>query len=196
MSPRMHLDLPTILEAAAELADRHGLQAVTLATLAKKLQIRPPSLYNHIAGLSDLRKQLAIYGMGRLHQLMTVEAVGRSGDEAVRALARAYMAFARAHPGLYEAALASPDLSDPDVQLAGQPIVDLLVRVLRAYELDGEAALHAVRGLRSLLHGFASLELRGGFQLPLDREESLRLLIDTFLAGMRALREQPKRNEC
>jgi hypothetical protein len=47
-----------------------------------------------------------------------------------------------------------------------------------------EAALHAIRGLRSVLHGFASLEQKGGFGLPLDLDVSFRLLVDAFLTGL------------
>jgi len=187
MSPRIGLDLPAILQAAAELADEHGFDAVTLASLARKLGIRPPSLYNHVDGLGDLRKKLAVYGLRQLHDDLARAAIGRSGDDAVRALAEAYVAFVRNRPGLYEATLRSPDPKDPEVQRAGKETSDLVVRVLRAYGLEEEAALHAVRGLRSLLHGFASLEQKGGFGLPLSPDKSFRLMIDTFLAGIRRM---------
>lgn len=188
MSPRIGLDLPTILQAAAEIADMQGIDEVTLASLASKLEIRSPSLYNHVNGLQGLRKKLAIHGLEQLHVVMTRAAVGRAGDDAVRALSEAYVAFARTHPGLYEATLRAPDPQDPEVQKAGAEIVDLVIRVLRAYDLEDEGALHAVRGLRSILHGFASLEQRGGFGLPLDLNVSLRLLIDTFLAGIHMMK--------
>jgi AcrR family transcriptional regulator len=192
MSPRIGLDLPTILQAAAEIADTHGIEAVTLASLAKKLKIRPPSLYNHVDGLHGLRKKLAVHGLEQLNSILTRAVIGRSGDDAVRALGEAYVSFARSHPGLYEATLLAPDLRDPDVQRAGSESVDLVVRVLNAYGLEDEAALHAVRGLRSILHGFASLEQRGGFGLPLDLDLSLRLLIDSFLAGIHTIKQNVK----
>lgn len=188
MSPRIGLDLQTILLAAAELADMHGIDGVTLASLANKLDIRSPSLYNHVNGLPGLRQKLAIYGLGQLLAVMTRAAVGRTKDDAVRALGEAYVSFARTHPGLYDATLRAPDPQDPDVQRAGGEIVDLVLRVLSAYGLENDAALHAVRGLRSILHGFVSLEQRGGFGLPLDLQVSLRLLIDTFLAGIHVMK--------
>ena len=40
------------------MTDTQGLDEVTLAPLAKKLNIRPPSLYNHINGLPALLKSL------------------------------------------------------------------------------------------------------------------------------------------
>jgi AcrR family transcriptional regulator len=184
MSPRIGLDLSTILQTATEIADKDGLDAVTLATLAKKLGIRPPSLYNHIDGLHGLRKQLAVYGLEQLYNTLAQAAIGRSGDDAVHALGNAYVTFARTHPGLYEATLQAPDPQDTDLQRASQEIVSLTLRVLQAFDLDEETALHAVRAFRSMFHGFASLEQKGGFGLPLDHDVTLRFLIDTFLAGL------------
>lgn len=187
MSNRVRLDLPTIVTAAAEIADTKGIAEVTLASLALKLNVRSPSLYNHINGLPGLRNKLAIYGLTMLNGELTKAAVGRSGDDAVRAFGKAYIAFARAHPGLYESTLLPPDSSDAEYVRVGEQSVELVLSVLREYGLKDEAALHAVRGLRSVLHGFASLEQKGGFGLPLSLDITLELLIDTFLAGMRAL---------
>lgn len=50
MSPRIGLTLPKIVETAAEIADTNGIQEVTLASLAQRLGIRSPSLYNHVKG--------------------------------------------------------------------------------------------------------------------------------------------------
>ncbi len=46
-------------------------------------------------------------------------------------------------------------------------------------------AVHAVRVLRSLVHGFSTLELAGGFGLPLDADESFRILCRMLVAGLR-----------
>lgn len=186
MSPRIGLDLPTLLQAATEIADQNGIEAVTLASLAQKLEIKSPSLYNHVNGLNGLRKKLAIYGLEQLHKTLTYAAIGRSGDEAIRAMGKAYVTFARTHPGLYEATLLSPDPQDSEVQLAVKPVLDLILQVLEVYGLSGSDALHITRGLRSLLHGFASLEQKRGFGLPLDLDVSLEILLDTYLAGIRA----------
>jgi AcrR family transcriptional regulator len=190
--PKIGLDLTTILEAAGELADQKGIYEVTLANLAKRLDIRPPSLYNHFDGLTGLRKQLAIFGINKLYSELVHTAVGRSGEEAILELSKTYIQFSRKHPGIYDAALLAPDMKDPDVQAAGGKIVDLVVRVLQAYDLKGDGALHAVRGLRSILHGFSSLEQKGGFELELDLETSLLLVIKAFIAGFDMLKKDSK----
>lgn len=182
--PKVGLELIEILEAAAEIADQNGMGEVTLANLAKKLGIRPPSLYNHFDGLGGLRKKMAIYGIERLYEVLAEAAIGVAGDEAVMTISKAYVNFARKHPGLYEATLMAPEMEDEDVQLAGSKIVSLTVRVLQAYKLEGDAALHAVRGLRSILHGFSSLEKSGGFKMALDLDESLEIIIKAFMQGI------------
>ncbi|CAH2716927.1 hypothetical protein BACCIP111895_04115 [Neobacillus rhizosphaerae] len=182
--PKIGLDLTTILESAGEIANKQGMQEVTLANLAKKLGIRPPSLYNHFDGLPGLRKKLAIYGIEKIYEAMANAAIGVSGTEAVLAISQAYVNFARMNPGVYEAALMAPDPEDEEFQLAGARVVDLSIRVLQAYHLEGDYALHAVRGLRSILHGFSALEQKGGFKLSLDLDESLMIIMKAFLAGI------------
>lgn len=183
--PKVGLEITEILEVACEIADQFGMQEVTLANLAKKLGIRPPSLYNHFDGLSGLKKKMAIYGIDQLYAKLEKAAIGVSGDEAVLSISKAYVDFARSHPGIYEATLMAPDMEDEDIQDAGAKVVDLTVRVLQTYRLEGDTALHAVRGLRSILHGFSSLEQRGGFKMALDLNDTLEIIIKAFIRGIR-----------
>jgi AcrR family transcriptional regulator len=187
--PKVALDLETVIETAADIADQFGVQEVTLANLAKRLNIRPPSLYNHVEGLPGLRKELAILGLNKLYAELSATAVGFTGEKAIIQLSKTYINFARKHPGLYEATLLAPDPKDQDVQASGGKIVDLTINVLREYDLEGDSALHAVRGLRSILHGFSSLEQKGGLELALDLDVSLRLIIKAFLAGIGELKK-------
>ena len=190
MSPRRGLELQVILETAAEIANKKGVEAITLAALAKKLQIKPPSLYNHVDGLLGLQNKLAIYGLEQLLKELTKASVGRAGSKAVHAIAEAYISFARKQPGLYELTLKAPNEEDPDYHTAANEIVELFIRIFQAYHLKDEAAIHAVRGIRSLLHGFTSLEQKGGFALSVDLDVSFRVMIDTFLAGISRLTER------
>jgi AcrR family transcriptional regulator len=185
VSPRAGLDRATLVAAAAELADAEGPEAVTLARLAARFGVRPPSLYNHVAGLDDLRRELARRGLRDLTDRLLRAAAGRAGDEAVLALGRAYRAFARAHPGLYAATLRAPDPADPVWVHLGDDLVALIADVLAGYGLRGDDALHAIRALRSLLHGFVALEAAGGFGLPLDLDESFQRLLAGYVGGLR-----------
>jgi hypothetical protein len=58
--------------------------------------------------------------------------------------------------------------------------------VLASYGLRGEEALHATRGFRSVVHGFATLEAAGGFGIPPDLDESFDRLLRTSSQGCKA----------
>ena len=104
------------------------------------------------------------------------------------AIMQAYRRFMLARPGLYAATVQAPAPDDVELQQASQPFLDVIVAVLAPYGLDEQSAIHAVRGLRAIVHGFATLELAGGFGLPLDRDESFRRLVQLYVAGLRAAR--------
>lgn len=184
MSPRAGLDKQSVLLAAAELADQTGVESVTMASLAKKLNVRSPSLYNHINGMQGLRKMLALHGIDQLNKRMLLAVAGRSRDEAVQALARAYLGFVREHPGLYDALFMASEIRDEEMRAKEYEVAELVVRVLQGYSLQEDKALHYVRVFRSLVHGFASLEQRGGFGLSLDTDDSFQLAVQTLLAGI------------
>lgn len=185
--PKVALDKTTILQASAELLNEHGSDSLTLAMLAKKLNIKPPSLYNHFDGLPGIKRELAILSLEKLYIDLTAASAGRQppGEEGVLALSESYLLFARTNPGLYETALAAPNPEDELVYLAGKKIVDLVVDAIEPFGLKKDEAIHAVRGLRSIMHGFASLEQKGGFGIPLDLDDSYKITVRAYLAGLR-----------
>ena len=180
--PRVGLDSDAVVAAAAGLADDVGLEQLTLARLAAALGIRTPSLYAHVDGLPDLRARMGARGARELATELQLAAAGRSGADAVRAVAAAYRAYAHAHPGSYAAMQAVSEREEN--QAAGAAVVGVLLAVLSAYELDGDAAIHAVRAVRSALHGFVVLEREGGFGIPLSLDDSFATLVEMIDAGL------------
>jgi AcrR family transcriptional regulator len=184
-----HIDLERVVQVAVDLADRQSFDAVSLAKVAEELGIRIPSLYNYVTGLPGLRYQMALWGLRQATDKLRRAAVGKAGDEAVYAIAIAYREFALAHPGIYAAALRSDLSGSPEGVVAGKEIVEVAAAVLAFYGFNGDDALHAVRALRSVLHGFVDLEVGGGFGLPLDCEESFRRLVHMLIQGFHAQHE-------
>ena len=182
--PRQGLDTGRVVGAAVALADAQGLEAVTLAAVAASLDVRPPSLYNHVAGRDGLLRAIALRALRELAAAMRDASVGRAGPDALTAAARAYRAYAHAHPGRYAATLRAPAPGDDEHVAAAREVLDVVVAVIRAWNLEGDAAVHAIRTVRSALHGFVALEAAGGFELPVDLETSFDRLVATVAAGL------------
>jgi AcrR family transcriptional regulator len=178
-----------VVKAAAELVNAEGLEALSLGRLAQQLGVQTPSLYNHVAGLPGLHRELALMSVHELGEQLGNAVIGKSGAEAVLAGAEAYRAYIKANPGLYMAGLRSSGLQEPidvELQSAQERVVQIALAVMNSFGLKGKEALHAVRGWRSLVHGFATLEVAGGFGLPLDCDESFRRLINLFVQGLQS----------
>jgi AcrR family transcriptional regulator len=186
MARSVGLDRGQVVAAAADLADRHGLEQLTLAQVAAQLGVRLPSLYNHVAGLPGLRHELALLAGRELLERLSQAAIGKAAEAAVMAVGQAYRHYVLEHPGRYAAIVRAPAPDDTELQQVSQAIIEVVLAVLEPYGLDEAAAIHAVRGLRSIAHGFATLELAGGFGLPLDRDESFLRLLRAYVAGLRS----------
>ena len=63
--------------------------------------------------------------------------------------------------------------------------------MLRGYRLDSGQEIHAMRMPRSFLHGFAILEVAGGFQIDTDVDDSFAWMIDFVDRGLRATTLRP-----
>jgi AcrR family transcriptional regulator len=186
LSPRVGLNQEIITNKALEIADREGMEAVTMATLAKELTIKPPSLYNHFKGLTEIKQALAIKALKLFYQhLKTASLHTTEGSETIQAIGKAYIEFATQHPGLYEAVLTAADPSSKNVQIAEEAIVDLTKEALSVYPLNEKEMIHSVRGLRSILHGLVELKRKGGFKLQVDLEESQEVILEIFIRGLK-----------
>ncbi len=188
---RAGLSREAVVRAAAELVSAEGAGALTIHRLARELKIKPPSLYNHIGGLDELWRDLALLNARELGNRLTAAAVGRSGPAGIMALAQAYRAYIKESPGLYQASLrASGNLSkpDPELQAAEERSLGVVLALVESLDLTGDEAIHAVRGLRSAIHGFVTLEVAGGFGLTIDIDESFRRLVEMTIRGLSNVR--------
>ena len=183
--PRAGLTPDVVLDAAAEIADADGLPAATLTRLAGKLGVRPPSLYKHVDGQEAIQRGLALRGLREATARAQRATVGKAGDDALFAFARAYWQFARERPGLYAASVRAAKLGENDIAAAGEALLAVVLSVLAGYGVKGDDALHATRGLRAIVHGFVSLDAAGGFRLKLDLDESLSRLLKAFSADLK-----------
>lgn len=186
--PRVGLDPAAVVAAGAALADEVGFANLTMGSLAERLGVRTPSLYKHVSGQEDLSRRIAILALNEAADAIGGAIQGYADRDALAAAARAFRAFVLEHPGRYAATIGL-ELSGPDDPLttASRRLLDVFKAVLRGYEI-GEADMdHALRMVRALCHGFATLQAAHGFQMSADVDESFEWLIAFTDRGLRTM---------
>jgi AcrR family transcriptional regulator len=176
--PRAGLDTAGVVRGAAEVADEVGFANLSMGLVAERLGVRTPSLYKHVDGLADLGRKIAVLALTELGDAVRDAIQGRSGPAALDGLARAMRDYVIEHPGRYAATIGIPEGGPGDpLTVAGQRIIASMVAVLEGYRIGPDDMSHALRTLRSLLHGFATLQAANGFQWNADAEESFTWLV-------------------
>jgi len=158
MASRVGLDRAAVVQAAIDIVDAQGVDALTMARLAASLGIRVPSLYAHVPGQSGLRRELWMWTVRDLGDRLRESVMGRSGHEALSAFARAFRDYAHEFPGRYQLTLSPPDPLDDEALAVGRRANKAFDAVIRSYALTGDEAVHLGRAVRAAIHGFVGLE--------------------------------------
>ncbi|MFC5063593.1 TetR/AcrR family transcriptional regulator [Actinomycetospora atypica] len=165
-----------IVDAARELAEDQGWDAVTTRRLADRIEYSQPVLYGHFPGGKDeIVAAVALEGFVDLERTLR-EAVGdREGRTAVAALADAYLDFAAGHPAVYTAMfdLALLPFASDDTPAPLRGGFEVFRTTLAGDPEDAEIGWAA-------LHGLATLRRAG--RLPAGTEERRRERVVELLA--------------
>jgi AcrR family transcriptional regulator len=171
-SPYHHGDLHgALLKAAQIVLERDGLPGLTLRAVAREAGVSHAAPTHHFGDLTGLVSELAAIGFRNFNAAMT--AAGASGTtplESALARAKAYLAYARAQPGMYQLMFRTErlDMNRPNLREAANASFAGLARVIGAGHSDSVAtdALTIEQAAQiartwSLVHGFTMLTLDG-----------------------------------
>ena len=177
----------SVTEAGAALADEIGFAQLSMGLVAERLGVRTPSLYKHVTSQADLAHRIAVLAMTELGDAIRDATQGRAGSDALAAAAQAMRTYVKEHPGRYAAGNSARPTGPEDPLIpASNRLLASLAAVLRGYHLDPSQEIHALRMLRSMLHGFATLEVAGGFQIDTDVDDSFTWMINLVDHGLQA----------
>lgn len=151
-----------LAQAGAELADEVGFEQVTISEVARRFDVKVASLYSHVASSHDLKTRIALLALEELADRGAAAMAGRAGKDALTALANVYRDYAHEHPGRYAATKLPLDPGTAAAS-AGPRHAQMTRAILRGYDLAEPDQTHAVRLLGSVIHGYVTLELAGGF---------------------------------
>jgi AcrR family transcriptional regulator len=158
-----------------------------MGLLAERLGVRTPSLYKHVTNQADLLHRVAVLAAVELGDALRDATQGRAGSDALEAAAQTFRSYVTRHPGRYAAGNAVPPAGPEDpLTVAADRMLRSFSAVLRGYALAPEQETHALRTVRSALHGFAVLEAEGGFRYTTDVDESFAWLVRLLDQGLRS----------
>jgi AcrR family transcriptional regulator len=186
--PRAGLTTALVTEAGAALADEVGFAQLSMGLLAQRLGVRTPSLYKHVTSQADLVHRIAVQAATELADHIRDATQGRAGSEALTAGAHAMRMYVKKHPGRYAAGNAARPTGPDDPLIAAiDRVLASWTAMLHGYHIDPGQQSHALRMLRAMLHGFATLEAADGFQINADVEDSFTWMTDFIDRGLRSL---------
>jgi AcrR family transcriptional regulator len=158
-----------LLEAAERVLERDGLSGLTLRAVAREAGVSHAAPTHHFGDLTGLVSELAAIGFRQFNAAMAAAcAAGTSPIEKAMARAKAYVAYAQAHPGMYGLMFRTErlDMSRPSLHEAASAAFAGLAGAIGAsrHEEIHEEALSleqaaAIARAWSLVHGFTTLLL-------------------------------------
>jgi AcrR family transcriptional regulator len=160
-----------LLRAAEKVLERDGLQGLTLRAVAREAGVSHAAPTHHFGDLTGLVSELAAIGFRQFNAAMAAaDSSGSSMLEKAMARAKAYVAYARAHPGMYGLMFRTErlDMTRPSLHEAAQAAFAGLAGAIGASRHEQIAAealsldqAAAIARAWSLVHGFTMLLLDG-----------------------------------
>ncbi|MBV8949573.1 MAG: WHG domain-containing protein, partial [Actinobacteria bacterium] len=168
-----------VVRTAADIADREGWASVTLSRVARELHRHVTSMYTHVDSVDELRRKVALLAAAEMGDLLWTAALGRTGADALTAVADVYRTYPREHPGRSEALITYGSRDDEFIALAAR-MSEPLRATLRSYGLDDRQVEHAHRVFSATLRGFSTGEAVGLYETHGDADETYRQILALF----------------
>jgi AcrR family transcriptional regulator len=160
-----------LLKAAEKVLEREGLQGLTLRAVAREAGVSHAAPTHHFGDLTGLLSELAAIGFRKFNAAMAAaDSSGPSPLDRAMARAKAYVAYARAHPGMYGLMFRTErlDMTRPSLHEAASASFAGLAGAIGASRREQIAAealsldqAAAIARAWSLVHGFTTLLLDG-----------------------------------
>jgi AcrR family transcriptional regulator len=159
-----------LLEAAERVLERDGLSGLTLRAVAREAGVSHAAPTHHFGDLAGLVSELAAIGFQQFNTAMAAAGAAEAEGSPMEARAKAYVAYAQAHPGMYGLMFRTErlDMSRPSLKQAASASFAGLAGAIGAsrHEQISEQALSldqaaAIARAWCLVHGFTMLLLDG-----------------------------------
>lgn len=179
--------IQAILETAREIMREEGVAALTMHELARRLEIRPPSLYNYYNSKMEIYDELFCLGFELFNLIMqeAADAAESTFDDMQRSM-EAHMNFALQNPELFKLCFERhvPGFlpSQESMKVVNKAIESAMSRINLWAErggLDPKIPMDKAFDLvNAMMHGLASMHLANDPQAPMGEGRFGRLIPD------------------
>ncbi|MCU0910086.1 MAG: TetR/AcrR family transcriptional regulator [Rhodobacteraceae bacterium] len=155
-----------LIEAVRDLVERHGPDGFSVAEAARRAGVSSAAPYKHFKDRPEILRGVVSEAMDRLRAGMEAGAAAypHGSIEAVAAVGRAYVSFARAEPGVFRLVfgLTEGHADAPDLQAKGQGCFGVVLHATAAclhLQPDDREVQSRAYMLWSFVHGHSFLTI-------------------------------------
>ena len=175
-----------VIEAAIACIKKEGASSLGVNRVARELGIKPPAIYKHLQGNTELKKAVAL----AIYKLLFTELKSKTADineprNFLKAGGMTSRNFARSHPGLFQVMMQfklQPD--DPESASVIQEFQSLVQVFLNSQGLSNNKLIDIMRMINSAIFGFITLEQSGLLTLPRSTDDSFEVMLDALLEAI------------
>ncbi|SDA52752.1 transcriptional regulator, TetR family [Lachnospiraceae bacterium G11] len=178
-----------ILEAAYELLDESGIGAVAIKTIAAKLECSTQPISWQFGSMTDLKKELFNYAVGKLYGNLPDKMKGKEATEAFFISGVHYLTNVYEHPNVFRFINVDNTMDTIGEDIRGENSFfdyqfdeEAVEFFEQQYDVPKDAIREAVRDTVIYTHGLAMFAMLDGAKL--SREDACKLM---FNMGMKLL---------
>lgn len=183
MGRKTKIDKNMILEAAFELLDEGGIEAVAIKSIAAKLGCSTQPISWHFGSMMELKKELFFYTADRLYGDLASKMEGKPAFEAFFVSGVHYISLACDHPNSFRFLNVDPPEKTIGERINGNASIFASVfdkeaasMISREYNIPDETINEAVRDVVIYAHGLAMMMMYDNYKMP--KETACKMMFD------------------
>ncbi len=196
MGRKAKIDKQMILEAAYELLDEGGIEAVAIKSIAAKLNCSTQPVSWHFGSMTELKKALYFFAVEKSFSELPSKMENKPAFEAFFISGVHYLSLACEHPNVFRfinidstEKTIGERITGPGSIFENQFDKESYEIIAREYDVPEEKLRSAVRDVVIYTHGLAAMMLFDDFKLP--KEQALKMVYNMGVQIMGAVGIKP-----
>lgn len=183
-----------VIEAAIACLDKEGETTLGVNRVARELGIKPPAIYKHLNGNTELKKAVAFTIWRQFLNFCRekTQRISRS-DNLFKAGGNATRNFAKLYPARYKVMMQYQlHLKDAEAAAVIREAQSLFQQGIQKYDLTENQLIDVMRMVNAAVYGFISLEQSGMMTFERSIDKSYEIMLDALTVAIEDIRNGEK----